>query len=273
MGEIFSEHKKVVYFFVFLLIFYYLVIVPSEIIIDNIHNIEMKEKRIENITLKEKIIEKNIEKLKSQKEKLTEENRIFSEKQRSFGSAGEFQKYLNSFMRKNNIEIKEIGRSREEEGEFCVPYTVSGSEKDIFQFVKDTEQDINIMKESVEIEKFGDNLILRFSSLGKINILKDENINKNTREKDIFVSDNNTIKLVKYISAGKNRGIFYFRILGKTQRYYLADKKIIIVHKNEYKIFLNEEKLILTDIKNEKNRMIFNLKGENGAGEKFEKKD
>ena len=78
MGEIFSEHKKIVYFFVFLLIFYYLVIVPSEIIIDNIHNIEMKEKRIENITLKEKITEKNIEKLKSQKEKLTEENRIFS---------------------------------------------------------------------------------------------------------------------------------------------------------------------------------------------------
>ena len=238
MGEIFSEHKKIVYFFVFLLIFYYLVIVPSEIIIDNIHNIEMKEKRIENITLKEKIIEKNIEKLKSQKEKLTEENRIFSEKQRSFGSAGEFQKYLNSFMRKNNIEIKEIGRSREEEGEFCVPYTVSGSEKDIFQFVKDTEQDINIMKESVEIEKFGDNLILRFSSSGKINILKDENINKNTREKDIFASDKNTIKLVKYISAGKTGGYFIFVFWGKHRDIISLTKKLLLFIRMNIKYFL-----------------------------------
>lgn len=273
MGEIFSEHKKIVYFFVFLLIFYYLVIVPSEIIIDNIHNIETKEKRIENIILKEKIIEKNIEKLKSQKEKLTEENRIFSEKEKNFGSAGEFQKYLNSFMRKNNIEIKEIGRSREEEGEFCVPYAVSGSEKDIFQFIKDTEQDINIMKESVEIEKSGDSLVFRFSPSGKINILKNENTDKNTRKKDIFVSGNENPELVKHILTGERSGIFYFRIFGKTQRYYLADKKIIIVNKNEYRIFLNEERLILTDIKNEKNRMIFNLKEENGAGGKFEKKD
>lgn len=264
IGEIFSEHKKLGYFIIFLAVFYYLIAVPIENIIVHIHDIEKKEKRFENIILKQKITEKNIENLKIKKLEEEKEYKEVLEKEKFFSSTGEFQNYLYNFFIKYNIEIKEIGRAVEEDNKYIVPYIVSGKEEDIWGFILEGEQDksINFMNGTIEIEKSetnGDILIFSFSSCGNIARKNGEEKEKKIREEKIFLQENSNLKLIKYIMTGDKSGIFYFKFLDKTERYYFIDNEIIIVNKKKYKIFLNRERVVLADAENPKNRMVFNL--------------
>lgn len=272
IGEFFSEHKKLGYFIIFLIVFYYLIAVPMENIIDHIHDIEKKEKRFENIILKKKITEKNIDKLKIRKAEEEKEYKEALEKEKFFSSAGEFQNYLYNFFIKYNIEIREIGRAVEEDNKYIVPYIVSGKEEDIWGFILEGEQDksINFMNGTIEIEKSEnsrDTLIFSFSSCGNIVRKNKEEKEKKTREEKIFLQEDNSPELTKYIMTGDKSGIFYFKFLEKTERYYFVDNEIIIVNKKKYKIFLNRERVILADAENSKNRIVFNLE------EKDEKKN
>ena len=264
IGEFFSEHKKLGYFIIFLIVFYYLIVVPMENIIDHIHDIEKKEKRFENIILKKKITEKNIDKLKIKKLEEEKEYKEVLEKEKFFSSAGEFQNYLYNFFIKYNIEIREIGRAVEEDNKYIVPYIVSGKEEDIWGFILEGEQDksVNFMNGTIEIEKSEnsrDTLIFSFSSCGNIVRKNGKGKEKKTREEKIFLQENNNPKLIKYIMTGDKSGIFYFKFLEKTERFYFVDNEIIIVNKKKYKILLNGEKVVLADAENPKNRMVFNL--------------
>lgn len=140
MGDFILEHKKLSIFVLLAVIFYFFIAVPMERVFENKRDIEIKQKRYMGILKTEKIIKENIKKLKIRKEELS---KIYEEKEKTgkkYTSVGEFQKEIDILFFKNNIEIKEIGRNIFKEDKCTIPYTVVGTEKDIINFLFETDK-------------------------------------------------------------------------------------------------------------------------------------
>lgn len=278
MGDFILQHKKLSYCLFFFFIFYVFVITPAEIIIDNKNILKSRIKRIESLKIKNEIVLKNKETAEKEREKLSAEYKKISSDKKGLESLGEFQNYLNNFLSKYNIEILEIARAlKNNEDEWIVPYTTAGKEEDILKFICEAEKDenINFMKGIIEFKnlnnKVNNKIIFRFSA--SVKLFENENkenvkrYKRDIRKNKILSLENESLKLVKYKMINNMEGIFYFELSGKTEKYFLKNNEIIIIHKHIYKVNFNGNRLIFKNSENEKNLLIFDLE------EKIEKEN
>ena len=68
------------------------------------------------------------------------------------------------------------------------------------------------------------------------------------------------LELIKFKLLGNNQGIFYLENKGKLQRYYLENRKDILLNNDYYKIEIFKDKLLLKNLKTDK-KIIFYLGG------------
>lgn len=264
MGEFILEHKKISYFLGFLMIFYFFVVNPLETTFQYKKNLLTKNERVKNIEIKNKIILEKIQELIVEKESAEERYKKIAEKGSNFISVGEYQNYLHRFMEKYDVEIIETARSEQKENRYIIPYTVMGKEKDIMDFIWETEKDekINLMQGAVEFTREDENINFRFSTGVRINNIKEnfELDKTEKRKREILTGENKNLQIAKFMLIDNNKGIFYIFSEGENpKRYYLKNNEKTVIEREEYFVNLEENRLILKDSETMEKIVIFDL--------------
>ena len=261
MDKFISEHKKLSIFIILMVFFYFFVAVPFEKILDNRKSLIIKQKRLKSIISNEKIVNKNLENILKEKENLELESEKIRNQNKKYKNIGEFQEKLNLLFIENNLEIFEIGRTIFLDNKYIIPYIVYGNEKDIINFLLETDKNKNycVMKGPFEINKEKEKIKLSFNIEIEIERII-ESIKIEKRESSFLKNENEDLKLIKFKLLGNNQGIFYLENKGKLQRYYLENGKDILLNNDYYKIEIFKDKLLLKNLKTDK-KIIFYLGG------------
>lgn len=156
---------------IFCIISYIFVIKPVTNIIEIKREIKVKLKEINNLTKENKNLKEKLKKCLKDENHLNDKNTNY--KTKTFKNLGEYNSYINFYMRKNKIQILYIGRSILKKNSVLVSYDLKGKLYNFVSFLNEIEKDkkVFLSGENFYIEEEGYEITATINLEG--NILRD----------------------------------------------------------------------------------------------------
>lgn len=156
---------------IFFIISYVFVIKPVTNIFEVKREIKVKLKEINDLTKENKNLKEKLKECLDNKNHLNDKN--INYKTKTFKNLGEYNSYINSYMRKNKIQILYTGRSILKKNSVLVSYNLKGKLYNFVSFLNEIEKDkkVFLSGENFYIEEKGDEIIATINLEG--NILRD----------------------------------------------------------------------------------------------------